>query len=225
MTKKKSHSQILHSYTNLVARVKADEAFLTSFPDRPEPQHEPESIDDASLDDLNHLRDLIHLRDQLTMLKHRLPVTNSLVFTAPSNDILGTPYKQTDYNTIKELNTGSFSLSLKASVNQGLLKYELKVFDILQDLKGLNRVSETPLCHRRFHDNLLVQTILILGDVDLLKEAEWNRQRSRSSRSQEQHVLRNGILLFHSLSVSSKQPFFQNIMLTFMRTSKIRQTW
>ena len=201
MTKKKSRSQILHSYANLVARVKADESYFTSLPDPPEPRHEPEFIDDASLDDLNHLRDLIHLRDQLTVLKHRLPVTHSLVFTTPSKDILGTPYKQTDYNTITELNTGSFSLSLKASVNQDLLKYELKVFDILQDLKGLHRVSETLSCHYRFHGNLRSQAILILGDVDLLKEAEWNRQRIQSSRLQEQYVFRNGIVLLRSLDL------------------------
>ena len=203
MTKKKSSSQIFNSYTNLIARVKADEAYSVSFPELdsslPELRHEPGLV--VSLDDLNHLRDLIHLRDQLILLKHRLPVTHSLVFTAPSSHIPSTTYKRTDYNTINELNARNFSLSLKASENQDLLRYELKVFDILHDLKCLRRVSETLSCHYRFHESLLTQVAQILRDVDLLKEAEWNRQMVQTSRPQDQYVFRNGTLLSLHLSV------------------------
>ena len=210
MTKKKSHSQILNSYTNLVSRVKAEEAYSTSWPESDsslhELRHEPGRV--VSLDDLNHLRDLIHLRDQLILFKHRLPITRSLVFTAPSSHIPKTAYKRTDYNTINELNAGNFSLSLKASENQDLLRYELKVFDILHDLKGLRRVSETLSSHYRFHESLLTQAILILRDVDLIKEAEWNRQMFQHSRPQDQYVFRNGALLLLHLFVWTSNRHF-----------------
>lgn len=197
MTKKKSPSQVLHSYKNLIARVRADETSLTSLPgfdsSIPDLQHDPEHINDASLDELDHLRDLIHLKDRLTMLKHRLPVMQSMVFTSSLQYIRRNPYKQTDYNLIEQINTGSSALSLTAHINQAFLTFELRVFEIFHDLKNLDRVSDHLASHRRFHDSVLQQASMVLRDLDLIKEVEWRRQRSELGASLDESVFQNGM--------------------------------
>ncbi|KAK7684252.1 hypothetical protein QCA50_012576 [Cerrena zonata] len=119
---KKSPSRIHHSYKNLIARVCAEEVSLTSLPgfdSIPDLQHDPERINEASLGELDHLRDLIHLKDRLTMLKHRLPVMQTLEFTSSPQYIRNNPYEQKDYTLIEEINVGKSALSLTAHKNQG----------------------------------------------------------------------------------------------------------
>lgn len=128
MPKKKSPSQILHSYTGLISRVKTEEASLpvvlsvndSSVPQSslPQPEYDLECINGVSLEDLNHLRDLLHLKKELSMLSSRFPLISIMHFVSPPQHFHDNPYEQTDYTRIEETNIGRTALSLKSAANR-----------------------------------------------------------------------------------------------------------